>query len=319
MRAPARKPLLAVVGPTAVGKSALALSLAEMLDGEIVGADSRQVYRYMDIGTAKPTAGDRDRVRHHLIDVVDPDHEYSLALFLSQATRAIDEVHTRGKLPILAGGTGQYVWGLLEGWRPPQVPPDSELRRRLEETARRDGREELHGMLREVDETAAARIDPRNVRRVVRALEVAYASRREGERLPPAPRREAPPYDTLVMGLSMERQSLYERTDARVDAMVETGWLDEVRDLLQRGYGEELPSLSTLGYRQLADVALRQAPLDAATAEIKRRTRRFARQQLGWFRRNDERISWYDAGLGWAAPKERAARWLEARGWRRGR
>lgn len=312
--APVKTPLLAVVGPTAVGKSALALELAERLGGEIVSADSRQVYRYMDVGTAKPSAGDRARVPHHLVDIVDPDKEYSFALFLRQAAGAIQDIRARGRLPILAGGSGQYVWGLLEGWTPPSVPPDPDLRRRLEAEAQEHGYAALHAQLREIDEEAAARIDPRNVRRVVRALEVACAARRRGEAHPAGSRRGASPFDSLVLGLSMDRQALYERIDDRVDAMIEAGWLDEVRGLLRGGCTVDLPSLSGLGYVQMARVAADQLSLEAAVAEIKVRTHRFARQQLGWFRRTDDRIRWFDASLGWNAPLAEAARWLDKRG-----
>ena len=228
--------MLAVVGPTAVGKSALALELAETLGGEIVSADSRQVYRCMDVGTAKPSATDRARVPHHLVDVVDPDQEYSFALFLRQAAAAIRNIRARGRLPILAGGSGQYVWGLLEGWTPPSVPPDPDLRRRLEAQAQERGYAALHARLREIDPEAAARIDPRNVRRVVRALEVACAARRRGEAHPASPRKkESPPFDSLVLGLYMDRQALYQRIDRRVDAMIEAGWLDEVRGAAPEG------------------------------------------------------------------------------------
>ena len=310
-----KTPLLAVVGPTAVGKSALALELAETLGGEIVSADSRQVYRYMDVGTAKPSAGDRARVPHHLVDVVDPDEEYSFALFLRQAAAAIRDIHARGRLPILAGGSGQYVRGLLEGWTPPSVPPDPDLRRRLEAEAQERGYAALHVQLREIDEEAAARIDPRNVRRVVRALEVACAARRRGEAHPASPRKKGnAAFDSLVLGLYMDRQALYKRIDDRVDAMIEAGWLDEVRGLLRGGCTVDLPSLSGLGYVQMARVAAGQLSLEAAVAEIKVRTHRFARQQLGWFRRTDDRIRWFDATHGWDAPLAEAARWLDKRG-----
>ena len=310
-----KTPLLAVVGPTAVGKSALALELAETLGGEIVSADSRQVYRYMDVGTAKPSATDRARVPHHLVDVVDPDQEYSFALFLRQAAAAIRDIRARGRLPILAGGSGQYVWGLLEGWTPPSVPPDPDLRRRLEAQAQERGYAALHAQLREIDPAAAARIDPRNVRRVVRALEVASNPRRRGGAHPASPRKkESPPFDSLVLGLCMHRQALYQRIDRRVDAMIEAGWLDEVRGLLQRGCTVDLPSLSGLGYVQMARVAEDRLSLDDAAAEIKTRTHRFARQQLGWFRRTDDRIRWFDATRGWDAPLAEAARWLDKRG-----
>ena len=318
---PVKRRLLAIVGPTAVGKSALALELAEALGGEIVSADSRQVYRHMDIGTAKPSADDRSAVPHHLIDVVDPDQEYSLAIFLQHARRAIQDVQARGRLPILAGGTGQYVWGLLEGWSPPHIPPDPELRRRLEMTAADKGYEALHLELAGIDEAAAGRIDPRNVRRVVRALEVAYSRRETGVKPPEAPpnspkasKNEPPPFEALVQGLSLDRQALYRRIDDRVDAMIESGWAGEVRDLLGMGYSADLPSMSSLGYGQLARVVSGELSIASAVTEIKHRTHRFARNQFSWFRQADERICWSDASHGWDEPKAKAIRWMEAGG-----
>ena len=315
---PVKDRLLAILGPTAVGKSALALSLATQLGGEIVSADSRQVYRHMDIGTGKPSPDERSAVRHHLIDVVDPDRSYSLALFLQQATRAVEEVQARGNLPILVGGTGQYVWGLLEGWKLPQVPPDPELRGRLEARAAELGYEALHQELARVDEPAASRTDPRNVRRVVRALEVVYTRREMGSGEDDAsssqPRKEPPAFATLILGLSVDRPVLYQRIDDRVDSMIEAGWTGEVRSLLDRGYGVELPSMSSLGYGQLARVVAGELSLESAVAEIKHRTHRFARNQLTWFQPGDERIHWFDASDQWGEAQAKACEWLEPDG-----
>ena len=301
--------VLAIVGPTAVGKSSLALRLALELGGEVVSADSRQVYRYMDIGTAKPSPEKRAAVPHHLIDVVDPDGQYSLALFLRQARSAINEVRSRSKLPIVAGGSGQYVWGLLEGWQVPEVPPDAGLRRSLEERAREEGAPALHAELAALDPDAAGRTDARNARRVVRALEVYHSS--AGSLVSPA-RRQAPPFATVTIGLSLERAALYRRVDERVDAMVEAGWVGEVRELLGRGYDVELPSMSSLGYAELARHLGGEMPLDEAVGRTKRRTHRFVRHQYSWFKPRDDRIRWFEgtaAGLDEAA--EQAARLLD--------
>lgn len=314
---PVKKCLLAIIGPTAVGKSARAVGLAEKLGGEIVSADSRQVYRHMDIGTGKPSADERAAVRHHIIDVVDPDEEYSLALFLQQATSAVDEVLARGSLPILVGGTGQYVWGLLEGWKLSHIPPDPELRNRLEARAADEGHEALHRELAKVDERAAGRTDPRNVRRVVRALEVVYARREMGleqDDTTSDPRKEPPPYTTYIVGLSMDRSDLYQRIDDRVDSMIEVGWTDEVRGLLDRGYGIELPSMSSLGYSQLARVVAGELSLESAVEEIKHRIHRFARNQFTWFRTGDERIHWSNSSEQWDEAERAAIEWLAASG-----
>ena len=300
--------LLAIVGPTAVGKSALALRFAKRIDGEAVNADSRQVYRYMDVGTAKPSPEDRAAVPHHLIDVIDPDEDYSLALFLRQASEAIRNVKRRSKLPILVGGTGQYVWGLLEGWQVPEVPPDPELRRCLEERARLEGPGSLYQELSNLDPAAAGRIDARNVRRVIRALEVHYAS---SDRQRSGPRKAAPPYRTKVLGLTLERSALYQRIDQRVDTMMASGWVEEVQALLDRGYSPELPSLSSLGYGELVQYLNGDLTLEAAAERIKNRSHGFARHQYAWFRLNDERISWFDASEGFDQAEAEVARWLE--------
>ena len=301
-------PLLAIVGPTAVGKSALALRLAKRIGVEIINADSRQVYRHMDVGTAKPSPEDRAAVPHHLIDVVDPDQSYSLVLFLRQAPEAIRDMQQRSGLPVLVGGTGQYVWGLMEGWRVPEVPPDQEFRRRLEERGRLEGPSALYQELTSQDPVAADRIDPRNIRRVIRALEVYYAS---PERQSSPPRKAAPPYRAKVLGLTLERSALYRQIDQRVDRMMASGWVEEVRGLLERGYGPELPSLSSLGYRELVQYLNGDLSLEAAAERIKNRSHGFARHQYAWFRLNDERISWFDASEGFDQPEAEVARWLE--------
>jgi tRNA dimethylallyltransferase len=281
--------VVAVVGPTAVGKSTLALRLAVEHDGEIISADSRQVYRYMDIGTAKPTAAQRLAVPHHLVDIVDPDEEYSLAFFLRQALSVIQDVHSRDKLPIVVGGTGQYIWGLLEGWQVPEVPPSPALREDLQARASVDGGSALYEELARLDPAAAGRVDPQNTRRVIRALEVYYSSPGQG---PSEPSRKAPAFRQLVLGLTLERAELYRRIDDRVDAMIEAGWVAEVKRLLSMGYGPDLPALSSLGYRELAQHLKEGLSLDDAVTRIKGRSRRFARQQRSWFRLGDERIRW---------------------------
>ncbi len=283
-----RQPLLVIIGPTAIGKTALSLYLAEHLAGEVVSADSRLFYRGMDIGTAKPTPQERARVPHHLIDIADPDDTVGLARFLRLAQAAIADIHTRGRLPVVAGGTGQYVRALVEGWVPPAVPPDPALRAELEEQARREGLESLLARLAALAPQAAARVDPRNPRRVVRALEVAL---RAG---PAGPRRTPPPYDVLQVGLTMERSALYARADARLEAMVQAGLVEEIRGLLEAGYGWDLPAMSALNYRQFRPYFEGRATLEEVLAQIRRDTRRFIRHQYNWFRLSDPRIRWFD-------------------------
>ena len=300
-------PLLAIIGPTAVGKSALAIKLAKRLGGEIIGADSRQVYRYLDIGTAKPSPEERSDVPHHLIDVVDPDEDYSLAVFLRQATEAIYCVHQRGRLPVLVGGTGQYVWALLEGWQVPEVPPQYDLRKCLEQQAQSYGPGKLYEELIEKDPDAAARIDPKNVRRVIRALEVLYSARHPD---PGRPRKVPPPYETMTVGLTLERSALFRRIDERVDGMIQSGWTDEVRWLLGQGYSPELPSLSSVGYREIVEHLGKRVSLDDAVQRIKYATHRYTRYQYAWFRKVDERIRWSEVSTGSRDAETGVERWL---------
>ena len=283
--------LLVIVGPTAVGKTALSLYLAERLGGEVVSADSRLFYRGMDIGTAKPTPEERARVPHHLIDIADPDETVGLAEFKRRAEEAIAEIHARGRLPMLVGGTGQYVRAVVEGWVPPAVPPNPELRAELEAQARREGAEALHARLASLDPEAAAQIDPRNVRRVIRALEVCLTT---GKPFSAQRRRTPPPYPILQIGLTMDREALYARADARIEEMVKAGLLDEVRRLVEAGYGWNLPSMSSVGYAQFRPYFEGEATLEEVIAEIKRATRRLIRHQYNWFRPNDPRIRWFN-------------------------
>ncbi len=292
MQTQSQSPLIAIVGPTAAGKSELTLRLAQRFEAEIVNADSRLVYRGMDVGTGKPSPAERAQVVHHLVDIVDPDETYNLALYLEEAGGAIRDIHNRRRLPLLVGGTGQYVWALLEGFSAPQVPPNAELRAQLETQAREEGHDALWARLREVDPASAERIDARNVRRVVRALEVTMES---GVPFSQARRRERPPYSSLVIGLTLERPKLYRRIDQRVDAMITAGWPGEVARFLAAGYSPELPAMGAIGYRDMAEYVTGRLSLQWAGDSIKGATHRFARRQHAWFRLSDQRISWLDA------------------------
>ncbi len=278
-----------IVGATASGKTAAALRLAAALPIEIINADSRQVYRGMSIGTAKPTPQEQASVPHHLIDVAEPSDGYSLATFLSQARQAVADAAGKGALPVVVGGTGQYIWGLFEGWQVPEVAPQADIRARLECEAVELGADALHAKLAAVDEDAAALIDPRNVRRVVRALEVLEVT---GERLSARKRKLPPPFNAVVVGLDVARSVLHVRIDARVERMLASGWLDEVRTLLDQGNGPELPAFSSAGYRDMAACVRGDLSLDEATARTKVATHRLARTQSTWFKRGDPRITW---------------------------
>ncbi len=285
-------PLIAIVGPTAVGKTRLAVRLGEGLGAEIISADSRQIYRGLDIGTAKASAEERRRVPHHLIDVVDPDDKFTLALYQEMAYAAIDDVHARGLVPLLVGGTGLYVQAVIEGWGIPHVEPNEGLRAELYRQAEEEGMEALHARLQKVDPVAAKRIDIRNVRRVVRALEVYLET---GTPISELQCKKPPPYRILQMGLTMEREELYRCIDRRVDRMIEAGLVEEVRGLVARGYDYDLPAMSGLGYRQIGRYLRGEVGLEEAVRLIKHDTRRFVRQQYNWFRLDDEQIHWFDA------------------------
>ncbi len=286
------KSLVAIVGSTGIGKSALAIKLAERFDGEIVNADSRQVYRGMDIGTAKPTLEEQERIPHKLIDICDPDEVFNLAFYLEQSTAAINEIQARGKLPLLVGGTGLYIWGLLEGLSIPRVPPNATFRSELQARAESQGMSSLHCELRQVDPHSANRIDPRNVRRVIRALEVYHAT---GIPFSKAQLRTPPDFPVFVLGLTMERERLNSLLERRVDTMLGKGWVEEVKLLLERGYFSSLPSFSTLGYRDVADHISGSLSWEEATKRIKILHKRFSRRQNAWFRPNDTRIHWINA------------------------
>ncbi len=292
------RPLVLVVGPTAVGKTEVALQLAERLDGEIISADSRLFYRGMDIGTAKPTPAERARIPHHLIDVAEPDEVWSLATFQEKAHQAIAGIHQRNRLPFLVGGTGQYIRAVIEEWLPPRVKPNPALRLALERWAMAIGENGLHARLAALDPQAAQGIDPRNVRRTIRALEVILST---GQRFSAQRRRGQPRYAVLQVGLQRPRPELYARIDARIQAMLEAGLVAEVRGLLERGYSPDLPTLSAIGYREIIAHLQGKITLDEAVAQIKRHTRAFVRRQANWFKAGGGQpgstpIHWLQAG-----------------------
>ena len=282
-------PVVFIVGPTASGKTAAALALAERWPAEVVNSDSRQVYRAMDIGTAKPAREEQAKVAHHLIDVVNPDEPYNLALFLGQARQAVAGILARGRLPLVVGGTGQYTWGLAEGWEVPAVAPQRELRERLEREANEKGLGELYGRLQRIDPAAAEIVDPRNLRRVMRALEVWEAT---GVQFSQQRRKTPPGFTPHLFGLWVARDELYRRIDARADAMLAAGWVGEVGRLLEAGYSPELSSFSSGGYRELAAHVQGRLGLDEAVRQAKTAVRRLARRQGAWFRQGDPRIRW---------------------------
>ncbi|GAB5490084.1 MAG: tRNA (adenosine(37)-N6)-dimethylallyltransferase MiaA [Phototrophicaceae bacterium] len=284
-------PLIIVLGATAIGKTGLAIEIAQALNGEIVGADSRQIYQYMDIGTAKPSSKEQENAVHHLIDFVKPDEDFTLAQYQDRAYSAINDIHARGKFPLLVGGTGQYLTAIEEGWSIPRVPPNEAIRQDLYAEVERIGRDAFHAKLEAVDPESADKIHPNNVRRVVRALEVYLET---GTAISVLQQKKPPPYRIMIIGLKMEREALYQRADKRVDIMIENGFVNEVQRLLDMGYNRNLASMSALGYREIGNHLLDDLDLEEAIQLTKNSTHNFIRRQEIWFRGHDNGILWHN-------------------------
>lgn len=289
--------ILYIVGPTASGKSAVSLEVAAALGGAIISADSMQVYRGMDIGTAKPTTLERERIPHYLIDIKQPDEPFSVADFQRLAREAIDAARARGLLPMVVGGTGLYLKSLLDDYQFGQVSADLAERDRLRAIAGREGSDRLHAMLSEVDPEASRRIHPNDVRRLVRALEYhrltdtpLSANRSVGE-------RRGRGDGTVIFGLTMERTELHRRIERRVALMMDNGLMEEVKRLVDDGFGERAVAMQAVGYKELLGVIRGQWDVDEALRLIIRNTKRLAKRQYTWFRR-DERVRWLDVSSG---------------------
>lgn len=284
-----RIPILVIVGPTAVGKTSFSIQLAKISNAEIVSCDSRYFYRGMTIGTAKPTPEEMDNVPHHLIDVADPDETWSLATFQKAADMAIRDIVARGKNVIVVGGTGQYARAILEGWSPPEMATNEPLRAILDDWGREIGAWALYTKLQRIDPVAASNIEYQNMRRTIRALEVIFST---GRKFSDQRRVTTPPYRATVIGLTRDRSELYERIDRRIDNMIAGGLIAEVEALLAKGYGPDLPSMSAIGYREIAAVLRGEMTLDEAVTLIRRGTRTYVRRQANWFKLNDPTIHW---------------------------
>ncbi len=283
-------PLIVLLGPTAVGKTALSLELCRRFSGEVVSADSRQIYRMMDVGTAKATAGEQATAPHHLIDIRRPDEPLTVAEYQRLAYCTINAVHERGNVPFLVGGTALYVRAVVEGLRIPEVPPDPEIRAELEAFLATEGREALFQRLEESDPATAAVIDHRNPRRILRALEIFLITGRPKVELEG---KEPPPYRTLQIGLSRNRTHLYQRIDQRVDSMITQGLIEETERILAADFDPKLPALTSLGYREIQAYLEQAMSLDEAVDKIKTETHRYVRHQTTWFRKM-ENILWFD-------------------------
>ncbi|MCC9076994.1 tRNA (adenosine(37)-N6)-dimethylallyltransferase MiaA [Litorilinea aerophila] len=283
-------PLIVLLGPTAVGKTELSLRLCQRFDGEIVNADSRQIYREMAIGTAKPTPEEQARAPHHLVDLRNPDEPLTLAEYQQLAYQAIDQIHARGHLPFLVGGTALYLRAVTQGLRIPEAPPHPQLRAELEAVLAREGREALYARLQTLDPATAAVIDGKNPRRVLRALEIRLITGRpkvEQEGMEP------PPYRILHIGLTRPRHILHQRADRRVEEMIRQGLVEETRRLLEAGYDPALPAMTSLGYREIIAYLRGEMSLEEAMARMKVETHRFIRHQYTWFRKMPD-VHWFD-------------------------
>lgn len=286
-----KQKLLVIIGPTAVGKTKLSIEMAKQYNGEIISGDSMQIYRGMNIGTAKITQDEMEGIPHHLIDIKEPDENFSVAEFQSLVRAKIEEIAKMGKLPIIAGGTGLYIQSVIYDYQFSDVSGDETFRLQLEQRAKEIGNEALYKELCEVDPESAAQIHPNNVRRVIRALEIYHLT---GKTMQEFQRTQEPDllYDTALVGLTMEREKLYERINDRVDLMVEQGLLDEVKSLYQQGL-RDCQSIQAIGYKEIYEYLDGKVSLDDAVETLKQNSRRYAKRQLTWFR-NKMDVKWFD-------------------------
>ncbi len=286
-----KRKVLAIVGPTASGKTKLSIIVAEKIGGEIISADSRQVYRYMDIGTAKPSKEEREKVKHYFVDEINPDEEFNAGVFGEKGREIIEDIFSRGKIPIIVGGSGLYVKSLIDGFFEGPAG-DWELREILYRKAEQLGKEVIYEELKKVDPVSAEKIHPNNLKRVIRALEVYYLTGKPMSKLQAELKPEIN-FETVQIGLNWDRKKLYKRIEERVDKMIEQGLIDEVKRLRELGYDKNLNALQTVGYKEVFDYLDGVISYEQMIYLIKRNSRRYARRQLIWFRQ-DKRIIWID-------------------------
>lgn len=290
-----KKPLIVIGGPTACGKTGFSIQLAKKIGGEIISADSMQVYRYMDIGTAKVTLEEADGVPHYLIDEFDPDEEYNVMIFQQKAKAYMEEIWAKGKVPILVGGTGFYINALLYDNDFTETENDTTYREECYKLAQEQGPEVLFERLKEVDPAYAEIMHANNVKRVIRALEYHYLTGQKFSEHNAEQKEKESPYDAAVIILNMDREKLYERIELRIDLMMEQGLLEEVKGLLEKGYAPDLVSMQGIGYKEFVPYFNGECTLEEAVIQLKTNTRRFAKRQLTWFRRQIDGL-WVDLG-----------------------
>lgn len=289
----AKYPLLIITGPTAVGKTELSLKIAEELQGEIISADSMQIYRYMDIGTAKASAEERKRVRHHMIDIINPDETYSVADYQQEADRLIREICARGSLPIMVGGTGLYIRAVIQGFLFPEMETNHQLRAELTEMARKYGNEYLHQKLAEFDPEHARKIHPNDMRRIIRAIEIFQETGHNMTYYLEKQKYTPPRYNTLKIGLIREREELYDRINKRVDLMIKKGLVEEVKNIIKAGFNMSATALQGLGYKEIIGYLKGDYPLEEAIRILKKNTRNYAKKQITWFNREKD-LHWFN-------------------------
>jgi tRNA dimethylallyltransferase len=286
------KPVIFIVGPTASGKTNLSIQLAKVLNTEIISADSRYFYRHMNIGTAKPVLSEMDGVIHHMIDIVEPDETLSVAVFKEMVEEKISTIHKSRQIPLIVGGTGQYIHSILKNWEMPEIEADYPLRKFLEDYAKEFGKQKLYSFLDKVDPVGAGLIDYHNVRRTIRAVEVMMKT---GYKFSDQRKSNKSPYSMKIIGINWDRQELYKRIDQRIEVMLENGLIEEVKKLLTLGFTKELPSMSAIGYREIAAYINEEISLDEAKILMRRNSRTYVRRQANWFKENDPTIKWFDA------------------------
>lgn len=289
----AKYPLLIITGPTAVGKTELSLKIAEELQGEIISADSMQIYRYMDIGTAKASAEERKRVRHHMIDIINPDETYSVADYQQEADRLIREICARGSLPIMVGGTGLYIRAVIQGFLFPEMETNHQLRAELTEMARKYGNEYLHQKLAEIDPEHARKIHPNDLRRIIRAIEIFQETGHNMTYYLEKQKYTPPRYNTLKIGLIREWEELYDRINKRVDLMIKKGLVEEVKNIIKAGFNMSATALQGLGYKEIIGYLKGDYPLEEAIRILKKNTRNYAKKQITWFNREKD-LHWFN-------------------------
>ncbi len=287
------EPVIVIAGPTASGKTGLSIELAKLINGSIVSADSMQIYRYMDIGTAKPDENERSGIRHYLINEVDPDENFSVARYRELAMQYIESVIKDGKHPIVTGGTGLYINSLLYNISFSEAISDDELRAALKKEAEEKGNRYLYGRLLEIDPEAAAKIHENDIKRVIRAIEVYTHTNKTMSEHVKMSRMEPAPYEYIVFGLNWDREKLYKRIDARVDKMISDGLVDEVKQLMEMGYDKGTTAMQAIGYKEILRYLIDENSLEDTIDILKRDTRHYAKRQLTWFRRIRE-INWLD-------------------------